>query len=386
MFKLLGAQPGIELSVFAGPGEGSLESAGGEEHFLHVRAAISSYRVGRAQMYYQRAQIEVVDPERFDLVILPWNTRLLTLGAGLRRARRRELPIALWGHGYSKRQRRPMRWLRNRMARMADAVLLYSHGVARRLIEEFGFDPRCVFVAQNALDQAQIKEAVRRWTSDPKALPTFQRKHDVDPAQTVIFVSRLEPQNRVEMLIRGMQCLQRSRPAAKMVIVGQGSQRSALETLAAELGQADRVIFTGAIYEESQLAPWMLSATLFCYPVNIGLSLLHAFGFGLPVVTSDDIPSHNPEIEALEPGVNGLLYRDGDVQHMVAQWLRLMDDPVMRDRLGANARRQVSENYSLAKMVQGFLDLTSIVDGERRVVQPIAQDLAANQSPEDCVS
>ena len=36
-----------------------------------------------------------------------------------------------------------------------------------------------------------------------------------------------------------------------------------------------------------------------CYPVNIGLSLLHAFGFGLPVVTGNDIGSHNPGIETL---------------------------------------------------------------------------------------
>ncbi len=379
VFNLLGAQPGIELSVFAGLGGNTLQSATGETDFRHVRAAIRHHRLGSIDFYYQRAQVDVVDPTRFDLVILPWNIRYLSLWPAMRKARDRRVPIALWGHGYSKRERRAIRWCRNRLARRADAMLLYSYGVARRLVAQFSFAQRRVFVAQNALDQAPTRESVRRWSSDPGALAAFQQQHDLDPAQTVVFVSRLERTNRVEMLIRGLHRLRRNRPAAKLVIVGDGPERAVLQALASELGQGRHIIFTGAIYNESELAPWMLSATLFCYPVNIGLSILHAFGFGLPVVTSDDIGSHNPEIEALQPGANGLLYRDGDVEDLVAKWNKLMDKPVVRQQLSAAALRQVQENYTLPRMVQGFLDLTSVVDGQRRRVQPIDQYASGRQ-------
>ena len=39
----------------------------------------------------------------------------------------------------------------------------------------------------------------------------------------------------------------------------------------------------GSIYDEIELAPWFLTADAFVYPENIGLSILHAFGYGLPV-------------------------------------------------------------------------------------------------------
>ena len=109
--------------------------------------------------------------------------------------------------------------------------------------------------------------------------------------------------------------------------------------------------------------------TLFCYPVNIGLSIMHALGYGLPVVTSDDLAAHNPEIEALEPGGNGLLYRDGDVDDLVARWKDLMTDHDQRARMSRQAIRTVEEKYTLENMVQGFLDAMRLVDGRARVVQ-----------------
>jgi glycosyltransferase involved in cell wall biosynthesis len=138
------------------------------------------------------------------------------------------------------------------------------------------------------------------------------------------------------------------------------------------------VHFTGAIYDEQCVAPWMLSATLFCYPRNIGLSLLHAFGYGLPVVTSDDLAGHNPEIEALKPSVNGLLYRDGDLDDIVRQWLDLMNDPALRQRLSTAASRTVTDRYTLDHMVQGFLHLIGSVDGQMRQVQAVVPEAMAN--------
>jgi hypothetical protein len=65
------------------------------------------------------------------------------------------------------------------------------------------------------------------------------------------------------------------------VFVGDGPTRPDLERLVDELGQREAVTFAGSIYDETQLAPWMLSATLMCYPFSAGLSLLHSFGYGL---------------------------------------------------------------------------------------------------------
>ena len=372
VLNLLGAQPGVELTVFADERMGSLESGTGRLNFRLEPAPVKHLRLLGQDFRIQAAQFKAVDPTRFDLAILPWETRYLSLPAALLLGRLRGLPVALWGHGYSKRPSRLRDTVRNFFGRRASAVLLYTHSVARRLVGQAGFAPERVFVAQNALDQQAIQAAQEHWLARPGELKAFAEKHGLDPQRTLIYVSRLEAENRIELLLQAMVRICASEPGARLVMVGDGPQRQRLEDLATSLGLGGRVLFAGKIYDELALAPWMLSASLLCYPANVGLSMLHAFGYGLPVVTGDDLPGHGPEIEALVPAANGLLYHRGDVDHMAEQCLNILSDATLRQTLSQGARRTVAEEYTLERMVQGFLDLGQLVDGQRRQVNSLA--------------
>ncbi|MDP3426049.1 MAG: glycosyltransferase family 4 protein, partial [Humidesulfovibrio sp.] len=349
VFNLLGAQPGVELTVFADQRMGSLESGTGRRSFCLEHAPVRHLRILGQNFRTQAAQFKAMDPRRFDLAILPWETRYLSLPAALLLARLRNLPVALWGHGCSKRPGRLRDALRNFCGQRADAVLLYTHSVARRLVDQAGFAPERVFVAQNALDQQAILAAQEHWLARPAELKAFAQGHGLDPQRTLIFVSRLEVEKRVGLLLQAMVRICAREPGARLVVVGEGPQRRALEDQAASLGLEGRVLFAGKIYDETALAPWMLCASLLCYPANLGLSLLHAFGYGLPVVTGDDLPGHGPEIEALAPGVNGLLYQRGNVDHMAEQCLNILSDATLRQTLSQGARRTVAEEYTLER-------------------------------------
>ncbi|MBU1041671.1 MAG: glycosyltransferase family 4 protein [Proteobacteria bacterium] len=371
VYNLLGAQPGVELTVFADARMGSLESASGQESFLHKLAPVKHFHLLGQEFRTQAAHFQAIDPRRFDLAILPWDTRYANLLPAVLKARLRGgPPVVLWGHGYSRRPGALRNALRNFYGRRADAVLLYTRTVANSLTWQSGFDPKRVFVAQNALDQSPIRAAREHWLAHPEELCGFAAEHGLAPDRTLIFVSRMEAENGIEMLLHALVHLCAEEPETRLVMVGDGPKRTELETLAVALGIRERVIFTGKIYDDMALAPWMLSATLLCYPQSIGLSLLHAFGYGLPVVTGDDIQGHPPEIEALTPEVNGLLCRHGDARHMAGQCLRIMRDKGLRQRLSRAALRQVAEEYTLERMVQGFLDLLTMVDGQQRTVAP----------------
>jgi glycosyltransferase involved in cell wall biosynthesis len=170
-------------------------------------------------------------------------------------------------------------------------------------------------------------------------------------------VSRLEPENRIDLLLQVTLLLRKTLPNLKTVVVGDGSNRSRLERFAGSLGIAEHVIFTGAIYDEIELAPWMLSATLFCYPTRVGLSLLHAFGYGLPVVTTDSRIAQNPELDALVDGVNGLRYCDGNVDQLAVACLRILRNDFLRRQLSLGALDTVADAYSMNTMIRGFARL-----------------------------
>jgi len=357
LFDRLGSEPGIELTVFAGATKAGLKQVAVGTQYRYVYAPVRELQLGRLDLRFQRKQLTQTRSKAYDLIILPWDAHYLSLGMAITKGRLSRIPVVLWGHGYSKKPRRIGDWMRNAYGTAADGIIVYSKSVAQMLVERWKFKKDRVFVAQNAIDQAPIKKATSYWTHAQKELASFQDKWNIVPNKTVIFVSRLEPGNEVSMLLYALRLARQRDSEIKLVIVGDGREKAYLETLARELGEANWVIFTGAIYEEQQLAPWMLSACLFCYPTNIGLSLMHAFGYGLPVVTGNNVARHNPEIEAFVHGVNGLFYAHGDVNDMSDKWLRIMNDETLRRNLSAKALYQVEHQYTLDKMVQGFREV-----------------------------
>ncbi|MED6306422.1 MAG: glycosyltransferase family 4 protein, partial [Planctomycetota bacterium] len=142
-----------------------------------------------------------------------------------------------------------------------------------------------------------------------------------------------------------------------LLVVGEGTARASAEAYSDSLGLGDSVRFLGAIYDEEELAGWCLSSICMTYPVAVGLSVMHAFGYGLPVLTSDDLASHNPEINAIRDGVNGMLYREGEVRSLADAIIRLAGDPELRRRMSLAALDSVRgpDGWTVENMVDGFV-------------------------------
>jgi len=148
-------------------------------------------------------------------------------------------------------------------------------------------------------------------------------------------------------------------PSYLLVVIGDGPEKAALSKRAQELNIQNRVFWLGAIYNQAEMAPWFLSALAFIYPGAIGLSLLHAFAYGLPVITHCNAQYHNPEFAALKNRFNGLTFREGDVNDLAEKLLLLGDRPDFAKLLGANALKMIQQQYSLKNMVDRFVKAVS---------------------------
>lgn len=357
VFTRLAAQPGIDLTLFVGqPARGSSLGDVPAPPGLKVEAA--PRHAWRDRLFFQPQALWAALGDRFDVLVLPWVTREVHLLPTLALARARGLGTVVWGHGYSKAESARRRQARNAMGRLAHATLFYARRAADRCVAE-GFDAARVFVASNALDQAPIAAARAAWPAARVA--AFAAEQGWVPASagggTLIFISRLEADKRVDLLLHALRHLRDRRPHVRLVVIGDGAERATLEALAAQLGVAEAVSWVGALYGEAALAPYCLAADLFAYPAAIGLSILHAFGYGLPVLTSDDLAAHNPEIETLVPGLNGAVYRDGDAAAFAAAADTLLDDDLGRARMSraALATVQPPAGYTVDRMVEGFV-------------------------------
>lgn len=318
---------------------------------------IKSWRLAGQEALWHQAQIDATERKDVDALVLSWGSRYLSLGPALRRAKRRGLPVVLWGHGYSRTENALSRWARNRIAKLATVLMFYDEQTAAAAIES-GWPADRVFTAPNAIDQAPIAAARDACLADSAALNAFRESEELIGRRIVLYVSRFIPENRVELLIEAIDHLRKTKPEVLAVLVGGGQEFSRIDSMVAQRGLADHVRLLGPIYEEERLASWFVSADLFVYPAAIGLSLLHAFGYGLPVVTDDSSTGHNPEIIAFDPhdgpNQNGACYRTGDAASFANTILRLMDDETLRNTLSANALATIEQRYNVPAMVDGM--------------------------------
>lgn len=375
-FRELANRSGIELTLRYGDRSGLTNVAADGFHAEAV--PMTRKKIGALPIYWHSAQTSVVSPEVADVAVLVWNPQYLSLLPALRLARKAGVATLLWGHGYSKREANWRRRLRYGVAGWADGVVFYDRTTADRAVERGWIPADKAFVAPNAIDGEPIDAAVAEVTEgglghDPvtfrrsdrviRSLADFRRRNEIDPERTLLFVSRLHADNRLDWAVRSLAELPPGLKDVALIIVGRGNDETVrLRRLADVSGVADRVKFLGPIYAESELARWFLSCRAFVYPSNIGLSLFHAMHYGVPAVTAAVPDVQNPEFFALDPGRNGVTF-DAPlddpggavaVANLTAALTRLFTDDDYHRRVAAGARRHVRDRQSLSAMVDGF--------------------------------
>jgi len=151
----------------------------------------------------------------------------------------------------------------------------------------------------------------------------------------VLWVGRLEPYKRADVMLEAMREIGRKIPAAQLVIVGAGSARETLEEQARASGLGDVVRFTGFISEEEKIA-WLRRATVVVNSSEKegwGMTVIEANACGVPAVSSD-VPGLR---DSTRHGVTGLLYPYGDAAALAAAVVRLLTDDAEYRRMSAAA-------------------------------------------------
>ncbi len=145
---------------------------------------------------------------------------------------------------------------------------------------------------------------------------------------------------------------------ARLAVVGDGPQRGALESLAKELGIADRVVFAG---NRKDVAPWMRAFDLFCLPsyANEGVpqALMQAMACGLAVVTTPV----GSIAEIVQDGDTGRLVPPEDAAALRVAIESLLADDALRRRLGSHAREAALTRFGEDRMVERMIDVFMVV-------------------------
>jgi len=348
IFQQLNSRGDLELRVRYGHTPGLPNAAA--DGFEASPSRERRFRVLGRTLVWDPSQWAEATKRRADVVVFTWNRNYLSLIPSILRARMSGVGVVLWGHGRSIGQTTLRRRLRSWVARLADTVVCYGTRGASENIEQ-GVQRDVIFVAPNSLDERPAIQQANSLLAGRARLAEFQRRMGIDGSRLILFVSRLQRGNRLDLLCDALPLVAAAIPNVRVVIIGAGDEeRERLQRLSIARGVASRVRFIGPIYGESDLAPWFLSADVMCYPENVGLSALHAFAYGLPIVCCDDLDRHNPEAEAVVDGVSGRLFKQGSALDLARVLREVLEDESERRRLCRGARQMIDDRYNVANM------------------------------------
>ena len=172
-------------------------------------------------------------------------------------------------------------------------------------------------------------------------------------APLLVCAARLEPEKNVNDLIEAMRFVTRAIPSAVCVIVGEGSQRQALEQLSRRMEVENSVKMSGFRADALSL---INAADAFVLPSAaepFGLVIVEAMALAKPVVA---IRKGGP-MEIVLDGQTGLLVSPADPAALGAALVRLLANPQEREIMGQQARRRFESHFTQERMAREMVQV-----------------------------
>lgn len=262
--------------------------------------------------------------------------------------------VVLWTMGHSPRANAITENVRLWWSKYFDFLLLYTDAEVKYLREK-GFKNQFLLGQNNGLDQRKIDGEISKWGTEK--LDNWKKEKGIWGKKILLSCSRLTTKNQYDIVINALEILKPMIPEIFWVAIGSGPEQEVLKSLAVQKGIEENILFVGEVYEEENLSPWFLSASVFVHPGAIGLSLMHAFGYGLPLVTHSDANFQGPEFAAFVNGMTGLSFKEGDFMDFAEKVSILLDNEQLRTEIAKENQKITRTGYNVDIMVQRFVSI-----------------------------
>ncbi len=307
----------------------------------HKRSGKDFAAYGRVRRLLRGLRPDIVHTRNLPTVDLAVPARL----AGVRRLVHGEHGLDVFElDGGNARYNRLRRLLRP----VVDRYVAVSRDLAGWLEQTIRVPPRRLSLIYNGVDTGRFR---------PQPRPAGLLPPDFAPDDAVVIgtIGRLEPVKDQVTLARAFARLLQERPdlrrRARLVMIGDGSLRPAVEQVLAEAGAAQLAWLPGYRDDAAALYGCLDVFTLPSRREGVSNTVLEAMASGLPVVAT--AVGGNPEI--VVAGETGRLVPPANPDALAAALAGYMDAPQAAQAHGTAGRRRVEQTFSLAAMVAGYL-------------------------------
>ena len=322
---------GHRVIIAASPGAAILERAGSvglETRALRMRNAFDPFAVARLAAIIRRQQVDIVNTHSsIDSWVGAFAAKLA--GAKLVRTRHLAAPIS----------RNPL----NFVHRLPDAIITTGEMTRQRLRTHNKLQPYILESIPTGVDCEEFKP-------QPRDAELRARLGLPVEAKILTKVAVLRRLKRHDVLVEAAALL-KERPELFFVLVGEGSQREAIEDKIRALGLESRFKLVGHLED---IRPVLAATDILVSSSDtegVPQSAAQAMAMELPVVHTE-VGSVG---ELIEDGVTGLLVPPGDPDALARAISRFVDDAGLTKACGRRAREHVVHHHSRDRMIERVL-------------------------------
>ncbi len=227
----------------------------------------------------------------------------------------------------------------------ADHIICTAPGMIERLKTILGTEKSFALVPNTIHPE--------EFAASQKPDPAIEKKYEGQ--FVVLYYGGISRQRGIQVLISAIPLLANKIPKLKMVILGDGSYLHVLKKQAKEKNVTPYVDFEGW-QPQSRLGAYLKNTSVTVIPHlksehtdNTSPNKIFMFMYyGKPVLASDC----NYMVNVIEDTQSGLIFESGNATALARQILRLYEDPVLRSRLGENAKKNLLGKYQWNSTVE----------------------------------
>jgi len=235
--------------------------------------------------------------------------------------------------------------------RFFDRVAPLSHQLVDD-VKRYGVKPDRISYIQNGVDLKSI-ETERLQRAEDREKTALTRNGSQSAERTIGFIGQLISRKNVGDILTIFDALAVRHPAIRLVLLGDGEERTALEEQAAKLAASDRIEFLGFVNDPlthlRSFDLFVLTSTL----EGIPRCVMESMAMGVPIAAYDIAGID----QLLEHDKTGLLCKFGDRETMQQLWDDALFDTDLAQRLSDSAAESVRERFSAAAMAARYTTL-----------------------------
>ncbi len=265
--------------------------------------------------------------------------------------------IIIWSVAHSRNNNRISSMIRLFWWKMFRYFFTYTEEDVL-ILKRLGFKNKVMISSNNGLDQDKIELQTIIWTEEKKQ--NWKNANKLQNRKIILTVGRIN-NPYFEKVLEIINELIDYDNKLLWVLIGDGIYKEKLKNKVEKLNISNNVLLLGAIYNEEDLAPWFITARFLLHPHSIGLSLLHAFGYGLPVITHDNKKIQGPEYYLFKNGVTGLSYNYNNFRSLKITICKLLSDECNREQMSTQIKNIAQRKHNTNIMAQNFYKLINII-------------------------